>query len=67
VSTLGELTRSLLKDTGLSEDQIAAFSGRPLVQNGADNSLAAGFDFGQSVPDPTTNREFGRTSGGATR
>jgi crotonobetainyl-CoA:carnitine CoA-transferase CaiB-like acyl-CoA transferase len=31
VSTLGEHTRSLLKEIGLSEDQIAAFSGRPLV------------------------------------
>ena len=31
VSTLGEHTRALLKETGLSEDQIAAFSGRPLV------------------------------------
>jgi crotonobetainyl-CoA:carnitine CoA-transferase CaiB-like acyl-CoA transferase len=31
VSTLGEHTRALLKETGLSEDQIAAFSGRALV------------------------------------
>jgi len=31
VSTLGEHTRALLKETGLSEDEIAAFSGRPLV------------------------------------
>ena len=31
VSTLGEHTRALLKETGLSDDQIAAFSGRPLV------------------------------------
>ncbi len=31
VSTLGEHTRALLAETGLSEDQIAAFSGRPLV------------------------------------
>ena len=31
VSTLGEHTRALLQETGLSEDQIAAFSDRPLV------------------------------------
>jgi crotonobetainyl-CoA:carnitine CoA-transferase CaiB-like acyl-CoA transferase len=31
VSTLGEHTRALLQETGLSEDQIAAFSARPLV------------------------------------
>jgi crotonobetainyl-CoA:carnitine CoA-transferase CaiB-like acyl-CoA transferase len=31
VSTLGEHTRALLKETGLSEDEIAAFSARPLV------------------------------------
>jgi crotonobetainyl-CoA:carnitine CoA-transferase CaiB-like acyl-CoA transferase len=31
VSTLGEHTRALLRETGLSEQQIAAFSGRPLV------------------------------------
>jgi crotonobetainyl-CoA:carnitine CoA-transferase CaiB-like acyl-CoA transferase len=31
VSTLGEHTRALLKETGFSEQQIAAFSGRPLV------------------------------------
>ena len=31
VSTLGEHTRALLKETGFSEAQIAAFSGRPLV------------------------------------
>ncbi len=31
VSTLGEHTRVLLREVGLSEDQIAAFSGRPLV------------------------------------
>jgi len=31
VSTLGQHTRALLQETGLSEDQIAAFSGRPLV------------------------------------
>jgi crotonobetainyl-CoA:carnitine CoA-transferase CaiB-like acyl-CoA transferase len=31
ISTLGEHTRELLKETGLSDDQIAAFSGRPLV------------------------------------
>ena len=31
VSTLGEHTRALLKETGFSEEQIAAFSGRPLV------------------------------------
>jgi crotonobetainyl-CoA:carnitine CoA-transferase CaiB-like acyl-CoA transferase len=31
VSTLGEHTRALLKEAGLSEDEIAAFSGRPLV------------------------------------
>jgi crotonobetainyl-CoA:carnitine CoA-transferase CaiB-like acyl-CoA transferase len=31
VSTLGEHTRALLKETGLSDDQISAFSGRPLV------------------------------------
>src|SRR6201997_5386449 len=31
VSTLGEHTRALLKETGLSDEQIAAFSGRPLV------------------------------------
>src|ERR1700753_404054 len=31
VSTLGEHTRELLKETGFSEQQIAAFSGRPLV------------------------------------
>ncbi|HLZ05748.1 MAG TPA: CaiB/BaiF CoA-transferase family protein [Bradyrhizobium sp.] len=34
VSTLGEHTRALLKETGLSEEQIAAFSGRPLVAEG---------------------------------
>jgi crotonobetainyl-CoA:carnitine CoA-transferase CaiB-like acyl-CoA transferase len=34
VSTLGEHTRALLKETGLSEDEIAAFSGRPLVAQG---------------------------------
>jgi crotonobetainyl-CoA:carnitine CoA-transferase CaiB-like acyl-CoA transferase len=31
VSTLGEHTRALLQETGLSDEQIAAFSGRPLV------------------------------------
>src|SRR6201990_3369824 len=31
VSTLGEHTRTLLKETGFSDEQIAAFSGRPLV------------------------------------
>ena len=31
VSTLGEHTRALLKETGLSDEQISAFSGRPLV------------------------------------
>jgi crotonobetainyl-CoA:carnitine CoA-transferase CaiB-like acyl-CoA transferase len=31
VSTLGEHTRALLQEIGLSEDQIAAFSARPLV------------------------------------
>jgi crotonobetainyl-CoA:carnitine CoA-transferase CaiB-like acyl-CoA transferase len=31
VSTLGEHTRTLLQEIGLSDDQIAAFSGRPLV------------------------------------
>ena len=31
VSTLGEHTRALLQDVGLSDEQIAAFSGRPLV------------------------------------
>jgi crotonobetainyl-CoA:carnitine CoA-transferase CaiB-like acyl-CoA transferase len=31
ISTLGEHTRALLKETGLSENEIAAFSGRPLV------------------------------------
>src|ERR1700743_791364 len=31
VSTLGEHTRALLKETGFSEEQIAAFSERPLV------------------------------------
>jgi crotonobetainyl-CoA:carnitine CoA-transferase CaiB-like acyl-CoA transferase len=31
VSTLGEHTRELLKETGLSDEQIAAFSGRSLV------------------------------------
>jgi len=31
VSTLGEHTRALLQETGLSEDKIAAFSGTPLV------------------------------------
>jgi crotonobetainyl-CoA:carnitine CoA-transferase CaiB-like acyl-CoA transferase len=31
VSTLGQHSRALLQETGLSEDQIAAFSGRPLV------------------------------------
>jgi crotonobetainyl-CoA:carnitine CoA-transferase CaiB-like acyl-CoA transferase len=31
VSTLGEHTRALLKETGFSEEQIAAFSGKPLV------------------------------------
>ena len=34
VATLGEHTRALLKETGLSEAQIAAFSGRPLVAEG---------------------------------
>ena len=34
VSTLGEHTRALLKETGLSDDQISAFSGRPLVAEG---------------------------------
>ena len=34
VSTLGEHTRELLKETGLSAEQIAAFSGRPLVAEG---------------------------------
>jgi CoA:oxalate CoA-transferase len=31
VATLGEHTRALLQDVGLSDEQIAAFSGRPLV------------------------------------
>jgi crotonobetainyl-CoA:carnitine CoA-transferase CaiB-like acyl-CoA transferase len=31
MSTLGEHTRALLKETGHSEDQIAAFSGKPLA------------------------------------
>jgi len=31
-----------LKETGLSDEQIAAFSGRPLVAEQADDSLAAG-------------------------
>jgi crotonobetainyl-CoA:carnitine CoA-transferase CaiB-like acyl-CoA transferase len=31
ISTLGEHTHALLKETGLSEEQIAAFSWRPLV------------------------------------
>ena len=31
MATLGEHTRALLKETGLSEDQIAAFSGKPPV------------------------------------
>src|SRR6516165_271659 len=31
MATLGEHTRALLKETGLSEDQIAAFSGKPRV------------------------------------
>jgi len=31
VSTLGEHTRTLLRETGLSDEQISAFSGRPLV------------------------------------
>jgi len=31
MSTLGEHTRALLKETGQSEDQIAAFSGKPLA------------------------------------
>jgi crotonobetainyl-CoA:carnitine CoA-transferase CaiB-like acyl-CoA transferase len=34
VSTLGEHTRALLRETGFSEEQIAAFSGRPLVAEG---------------------------------
>jgi crotonobetainyl-CoA:carnitine CoA-transferase CaiB-like acyl-CoA transferase len=35
ISTLGEHTRALLKETGLSENEIAAFSGRPLVAQGS--------------------------------
>jgi CoA:oxalate CoA-transferase len=35
ISTLGEHTRALLKETGLSENEIAAFSGRPLVTEGS--------------------------------
>jgi crotonobetainyl-CoA:carnitine CoA-transferase CaiB-like acyl-CoA transferase len=31
ISTLGEHTRALLRETGHSEEQIAAFSGRPLL------------------------------------
>jgi crotonobetainyl-CoA:carnitine CoA-transferase CaiB-like acyl-CoA transferase len=31
MSTLGEHTVALLKETGLSEDEIAAFSGKPLA------------------------------------
>jgi len=31
IATLGEHTRALLKETGLSEDEIAAFSGKPLA------------------------------------
>ena len=31
VSTLGEHTRAYLKETGLSEDEIAAFAGKPPV------------------------------------
>jgi crotonobetainyl-CoA:carnitine CoA-transferase CaiB-like acyl-CoA transferase len=31
-STLGEHTRALLKETGYSEEQIAAFSGKTLAQ-----------------------------------
>jgi crotonobetainyl-CoA:carnitine CoA-transferase CaiB-like acyl-CoA transferase len=29
MSTLGEHTRAYLKETGLSEDEIAAFAGKP--------------------------------------
>jgi crotonobetainyl-CoA:carnitine CoA-transferase CaiB-like acyl-CoA transferase len=35
ISTLGEHTRALLKETGLSENEIAAFSGRSLVAQGS--------------------------------
>jgi crotonobetainyl-CoA:carnitine CoA-transferase CaiB-like acyl-CoA transferase len=31
MSTLGEHTRVYLKETGLSEDEIAAFAGRPPI------------------------------------
>jgi crotonobetainyl-CoA:carnitine CoA-transferase CaiB-like acyl-CoA transferase len=31
MSTLGEHTVAFLKETGLSEDEIAAFSGKPLA------------------------------------
>jgi crotonobetainyl-CoA:carnitine CoA-transferase CaiB-like acyl-CoA transferase len=34
VSTLGEHTRAYLKETGLSEDEIAAFAGKPPVAVG---------------------------------
>ena len=34
MATLGEHTRTLLKDIGLSEDQIAAFSGTAIVGQG---------------------------------
>jgi crotonobetainyl-CoA:carnitine CoA-transferase CaiB-like acyl-CoA transferase len=32
IATLGEHTRALLKETGYSEEQIAAFSGKALAQ-----------------------------------
>jgi crotonobetainyl-CoA:carnitine CoA-transferase CaiB-like acyl-CoA transferase len=34
ISTLGEHTSALLKEAGFSDDQIAAFSGKPLVAAG---------------------------------
>ena len=41
MATLGEHTRSLLKEAGLSEDQIAAFSGKPRASRSPDDGLAA--------------------------
>jgi crotonobetainyl-CoA:carnitine CoA-transferase CaiB-like acyl-CoA transferase len=42
MATLGEHTRALLKETGLSEDQIAAFSGNRGRSRSPDDGLAAG-------------------------
>jgi crotonobetainyl-CoA:carnitine CoA-transferase CaiB-like acyl-CoA transferase len=42
MATLGQHTRALLREAGLSEDQIAAFSGQPRASRSPDDGLAAG-------------------------